>query len=249
MAGTSLKPRRSVADGVTSEVDPITIFVQFVFPQFIIEAEQVVQEIMQMYQDEGEEMSIEDGFELYKELSEIRRIYKSVFPKGAWPVHLEDLFIVFPKRWLQSVDAKVVGWVEAAIKQDANMHHWPEGQELGDERHTSSVVDIFRSFNQSVDSIKKLEWGNDFQYAKFMTVMAKILGKGINRYCSELEYVFTYEMGKKTPEEEAAALQTRQQKWMSLAKEAWANKEKIEPYQFAPEVYAPICIQYLQRCY
>jgi len=245
MASTHPKLCTSVADNVTSVVDPITIFVEVVFPQFAIEAEQIVKEIMQMYQDEGEEMSVEDGFELYKELSEIRRIYKSVFPMGTWPVNLEDLFIVFPKRWLQSVDSKVVGWVEAAIKQDTNMHQWPEGQNLGNERHTSSAVDIFRSFNQSIDSIKKLEWGNDFQYARFMTIMAKILGKGINRYCLELEYVFTYEMGKKSPEEEAAALQTRQQRWVSLAKEAWANKEKIEPYQFAPEVCTPRRLQSL----
>lgn len=220
---------------VLGAVDPMPIFVEAVFPQFAIEAKQVVEHIIQTYRDEGTEMSIEDGFELYKELSEIRRIYLDVNPKGQFPVDLEDLFVEFPKRWLQTVDSKVLGWVEAATRQDTHMLQWPEGEEIGEKRHTSSVVDIFRSFNQSIDAIKKLEWQNEYQYAKFMTILSKILGKGIMRYCEELECLFTHEMTRKTPEEEAAATQTRQQKWMAMAKEAWSNKEKVEPYQFALE--------------
>lgn len=38
-----------------------------------------------------------------------------------------------------------------------------------------------------------------------------------------------------TPEQEAASRQTRQEKWVQMAKDTWANKEKVEPFQFLPE--------------
>ena len=160
------------------------------FPRFAAEAEKLVEEIFRCHREQGQEMEIEDGFELYKELSELCRIYLDVNPKGNFGVNLEDVFLEFPLRWLQVMDAKAIGWVEAAVKQDPLIYQIPEGVEIGDERHTSSVTDIFRSFNQSIDTLKKLEWKNELQYAKFMTAMAKILGKGIARYCDELECLF-----------------------------------------------------------
>lgn len=210
-------------------------FVDAVFPKLALQARDVVEELFQTLKDQDREMEIEDGLELYKELSEVRRIHLEAYPKAQFPVRLEDVFIQFPLRWLTTVDAKVMGWIEGAVKEDKLMFNWPEGQDCTEERHTSSVVDIFRSFNQSIDFLKKLEWQNELQYAKFMTSLSKLLGKGIMRYCEELEYWFTHEMSRKTPEQEAAQARTKQQKWMALAKEAWSNSQKVEPFQFAPE--------------
>lgn len=105
-----------------------------------------------------------------------------------------------------------------------------------DERHSVSVIDIFRFFNQTIDQIVQLNWDDDLQYAKFMTALARVIGTGITRYCEVVELKFTKEMDRLTPEQEAAANQTRQEKWVRLAKDAWNNKEKIEPFQFFPEV-------------
>ena len=69
-----------------------------------------------------------------------------------------------------------------------------------------------------------------------MTALAKVVGAGITRYCEIVEQKFTKEMDRLTPEQEAVANQSRQEKWMQLAKDAWSNKEKIEPFQFFPEV-------------
>ena len=43
-----------------------------------------------------------------------------------------------------------------------------------------------------------------------------------------------------TPEQEAAANQTRQEKWLSTVKDFYSQKEKIEPFQFYPEVSQPV---------
>jgi len=227
---------------LTRSVDPMMIFVEIVFPEFAAVARDVVLEIMQAYQEKNQEVEIEDGFDLYRELSEIRRIYGDAFPKNKFPIRLEDFLADFVWRWIKNTDAKVIGWVDEAIKHDDFVIRIREEQgrePMDDERHTMSVVDIFRSLNQTVDYIKKLEWKDEVQYGKFVTALAKTLGSGVARYCEVLEKLFTFEMDKQTPEQEAAARQTRQQRWMAMARDAWSNKDKIEPFQFAPEVYLP----------
>ena len=129
-------------------------------------------------------------------------------------------------------------WVEEAVKQDAFKirSSGPGHIPTEDERHSVSVIDIFSSFNQTINRIAQLNWDNDLQYAKFMTALAKIVSSGIARYCELVESRFSREMDRLTPEQEASANQSRQEKWMQIAKDAWSNKDKIEPFQFFPEV-------------
>lgn len=129
-------------------------------------------------------------------------------------------------------------WVEQAVRRDDFTVRVEEGNEVAeeDQRHSVSAIDIFRSFNQVIEQMVQLEWDDDFQYAKFMTALSKSIGKGVARYCELLEQMFIKEMDRLTPEQEAALNQTRQEKLMQMAKEAWNNKDKVEPFQFLPEV-------------
>jgi hypothetical protein len=139
-------------------------------------------------------------------------------------------------------NASLVGWVENAVKQDQFQVVSDNPIAMDDERHSISVVDIFRSFNQSIEQIVNLNWDDDLQYARFMTTMSKTIGIGLARYCELIEQGFSKEMDRLTPEQEAAAQQTRQDKWMQLVKDGWSNKDKIEPFQFLPEVsYSTSC--------
>ena len=134
-------------------------------------------------------------------------------------------------------ESSILDWVDQAIKQD-NFRVRTENNEIPteDQRHSLSVIDIFSSFNQTIDRIVQLNWDDDLQYAKFMTALAKVVGAGVARYCEVLEQRFSKEMDRLTPEQEAARNQSTQEKWLSLAKDAWNNKEKIEPFNFFPEV-------------
>lgn len=134
-------------------------------------------------------------------------------------------------------------WVEQAVRRDDFTVRVEEGNEVAeeDQRHSVSAIDIFRSFNQVVEQMIQLEWNDDFQYAKFMTALSKSIGKGVARYCELLEQMFIKEMDRLTPEQEAALNQTRQEKLMQMAKEAWNNKDKVEPFQFLPEVKLIVC--------
>ncbi|KZF22099.1 hypothetical protein L228DRAFT_230431 [Xylona heveae TC161] len=218
-------------------VNLFNIFIETTLPSYGEDARDMITRILDIVRSTGEEVSVEDGFELYKEMVEIRRIHRDAIPDVRFPFHIEGLLEEFVWRWIQATDEKIVGWVEQAVKQDLFQVRTsrPDQVPSDDERHSVSVIDIFGSFNQAVDQIVQLEWDDDFQYAKFMTALSRSIGVGITRYCDVIEQKFSKEMDILTPEQEAAASLSRQERWMQMAKDAWNNKEKIEPFQFVPQ--------------
>ena len=158
--------------------------------------------------------------------------------RTAFAFHIEELLAEFVWRWIRMTESTMLQWVDQAIKQDQFKVRTERGNQIPteDQRHSVSIIDIFSSFNQTIDRIVQLNWDDDLQYAKFMTALAKIVGMGVARYCELVEQKFTKEMDRLTPEQEAAANQSRQEKWVQLARDAWNNKDKIEPFQFFSEV-------------
>lgn len=219
-------------------VNPLTILVETMFPSFENDAHDLIQRILNVAQANNTEVDLQDGFDLYRELVEIRRIHHAALPDRPFAFHIEDVLADFVWRWIRVADEKMVGLVDQAIKQDqfqVRSEH-PEQPATDDERHSVSVIDIFRLLNQTADQIFQLEWDDDVQYAKFMTALSKSFGNGLARYCEVIEQRFSKEMDRLSPAQEAAAAQTKQEKYWQLAKDAWNNKEKIEPFQFYPEV-------------
>ena len=153
---------------------------------------------------------------------------------------IEDLLADFVWRWIYMTEGSILDWVDQAVKQDNFSVRSEKGQIANeDQRHSVSAIDIFSSFNQTIDRIVQLNWDNDLQYAKFMTALAKVVGMGVARYCTVVEQKFSREMDRLSPEQEAAKSQSTQEKWLAMAKDAWSQKEKIEPFQFYPEVCLP----------
>jgi SOS response regulatory protein OraA/RecX len=154
-----------------------------------------------------------------------------------FPFHVEDVLEGFVWKWIHLTEKKVVEWVEQALRQDHfEVHNGDTAVASEDARHSVSVIDIFRSFNQVVEQMMELNWADEFQYAKFMTALSKSTGRGVARYCEAVEQMFAKEMDRLSPDQEAALNQTTQEKLMQFAKDAWASKEKIEPFQFFPRV-------------
>lgn len=134
-------------------------------------------------------------------------------------------------------------WVNQAIRKDAFAIGAEDAANLplDENRHSVSVIDIFRSFNEVVENLVQMEWDDDLQYAKFMTALSNSIGKGVAKYCESLEQMFARELDRLTPEQEAALNQTTQEKLMQFAKDTWTNKDKIEPFQFSSEVSLMLC--------
>ncbi|KAH0170908.1 hypothetical protein KCU67_g2427, partial [Aureobasidium melanogenum] len=218
-------------------VNPLTALVEEILPSFAADARDLVSRIIEVVRGRGEDVPVQDGFDLYKELVSIRKVHSQALPSVPFAFHIEGLLADFVWRWIAMTDANMLGWVEGAVNQDdfkVRTSH-PDNIPTDEERHSVSAVDMFRSFSQTIDQIIKLEWDDDLQYAKFMTAISKSIGLGIARYCELVEQKFVKEMDRMTPEQEAASRQTRQEKWVQMAKDTWANKEKVEPFQFLPE--------------
>lgn len=221
--------------------NPVSILVEVMLPEYAIDARDVVAHILELARYRGEQVPIEDGFDLYKELVDIRRIHTESVPGVDFAFEIEDLLADFVWRWIRLTEQSMPGWVENAVKQDEFTVRSETGAiPTEEQRHSVSILDIFSSFNQSIEKIVGLNWDNDLHYAKFMTAIAKIMGSSLARYCEIVEQKFTREMDRLTPEQEAAANRTRQEKWMQAAKDAWSNKEKVEPFQFFTESFVKL---------
>jgi hypothetical protein len=217
-------------------VSPMMCLVEEIFPSYAADARDLVARILEVSHSKGETVPVQDGFDLYKELVEIRRIHSDALPNRKFAFKIEELLQDFVWRWIEMTDANLIGWVENAFKADQFQIQSHNQVPTDEERHSVSVVDMFRSFNQSIEQIVNLNWDDDFQYAKFMTAVSKAIGIALARYCELVEQKFGREMDRMTPEQEAAARQTRQEKWISMAKDLYTQREKVEPFQFYPEV-------------
>ena len=71
---------RHSADSDAS-VSPLVILLEEVLPSYGEDTRHIVQRILQVAHDRNEEVAIQDGFELYRELSEIRRIHTDALPR------------------------------------------------------------------------------------------------------------------------------------------------------------------------
>ncbi|OAR01479.1 hypothetical protein LLEC1_02286 [Akanthomyces lecanii] len=223
-------------------VDPFAILVEEVFPNFESDAGAILETIIGQAQVSGEDIDIEDGFELYKELVAIRRIHHKYLPNKLFTFNIENLLVDFVWRWIRSAEAKMTDYVDEAIKQDQFQVRTEHADHLArdSERHSVSVIDLFMLFNQTVDQVFKLEWDNDEHHARFMTALARSFSAGLGRYCEVLEQRFSKEMDRPSAEEIAMQTKSTQEKWMQYAKDAWNNKEKAEPFQFFAESFVKL---------
>lgn len=217
--------------------NPLAILVEEILPSFAEDARAIVSRVMEMAKSRNEDVPIQDGFDLYKELVQIRQVHAQALPGREFGFHIEGLLQDFVWRWIVATDTKMLDWIEGAILQDDfQVRPAHEGDiATDDERHSQSPIDVFRIFNQSIEQIVKLEWDDDLQYAKFMTATGKSIGAGVSRYCELMERKFIAEMDRQTPEQEEAAQRTQKDKWVAMARDAWSQKEKVEPFQFLPE--------------
>ncbi len=221
-------------------VNPLTVLVETMFPNFENDAHDLVMRIVQLARDRGEDLDVQDGFALYKELVEIRNIHRSSLPHAPFTFDVEELLDDFVWRWIKNAETRADEFVDAAIKQDQFQvrSQGPDHITLDSERHSHSIIDMFQLFHQTAEQIFQLEWDNDVHHARFMTGLSKIFSNNIAKYCEVVDQMFIREMDtpRASEKDAVAASQTAQGKFMQYAKDAWNAKEKIEPFQFYPEV-------------
>ena len=230
-------------------VSPFKVLVETMFPTFEEDAKEFITRVIETAKTHDAEIELEDGFDLYKELVEIRKIHTSSLPGKPFAFNIETLLDSFVWRWIKNAEERMKDFVDEAIKQDPFKvrSQNPEVEATDEERHSVSVLDIFTLFNQTVDQVYKFEWDDDVHHARFMTALAKGFAAGIGRYCEIVEQQFAKEMDRQSGIEAGVSSKTAQEKWLQYAKDAWNTKEKIEPFQFYAEVCWKPCCKYLDE--
>jgi hypothetical protein len=66
---------------VCSSVNPLMTLVEVVLPSYAEDSRDMVQRILQVADARGVPVDSQDGFDLYKEMAEIRRIHSDALPK------------------------------------------------------------------------------------------------------------------------------------------------------------------------
>ncbi|KAI0515286.1 hypothetical protein F5B22DRAFT_607888 [Xylaria bambusicola] len=231
--------KRYRSNPVIMGVNPLTVLAETIFPSFENDAHELVKRIVQVARDKGDELPLQDGFDLYKDLVEIRRIHRSSLPNQPFTFDVEELLVDFVWRWIQNAEERAEEFVEQALKHDQFQVRGQGSDQISRDadRHSHSVIDMFQMFHQTADQVFQLEWDNDVHHARFMTALSKIFANSIARYCEIVDQRFVKEMDTPRPNEQEAAggAQTTQSRFMQYAKDAWNNKEKMEPFQFYPE--------------
>ena len=230
--------KRYKNNAVIMGVNPLSILVEEIFPSFEQDAHAVIQAIIQSANDNGVEVDIQDGFDLYKELVAIRQIHQDSLPDPPFAFNIEELLVDFVWRWIQAAENRMTNFVDEAVKQDQFQvrSEFPNQIPVDSERHSVSVIDLFMLFRQTTDQVFKLDWDGREHNARFMTALARGFSAGIGRYCEIVDARFAREMDRSSAEEAAAQSRSTQEKWMQYAKDAWTNKETLQPFHFYPEV-------------
>ena len=217
---------------------PFKAVVETALPSFEEDCHEIIKRVLITSKESGVDINMQDGFDLYHELVQIRKMHVETIPGTPFAFHIEGLLDPFVWQLIKNVDDKMSDYVEEAIKQDQfKVRTRHEGDiPTDDERHSVSIIDIFTLFTQTVDQMQQLGWGDEVHMARFMTALAKSFAAGIGRYCEIVEQQFAREMDRQSAQEAAAASKTAQERFLQYAKDAWNTKEKIEPFQFYPQV-------------
>ncbi len=223
---------------------PFKALIETTLPSFEEDGHEIIKRVIKTALESGVEIQLQDGFDLYHELVEIRKMHQEALPGKPFAYHIEGLLEPFVWRWIKNVDDKMEGFVDGAIKQDLfKVRTRHEGDiPTDDERHSVSIIDIFTLFSQTIDQMLQLNWSDENHVARFMTALAKSFAAGIGRYCEIVEQQFAREMDRQSAQEAAAASKTAQERFLQYAKDAWNARDKIEPFQFYPTV-GPVLLQ------
>ncbi|KAG9095248.1 hypothetical protein FRC06_009982 [Ceratobasidium sp. 370] len=164
--------------------------------------------------------SIDAVFDLYRRVGVVLKLHAAFCPESGVAFDLAGYFEPYVLHWIRQTDSKTIQWVEAAIAEDKFI---PEGED----RNSSSIVDLFGSLNSPIDFILDLNWPDEYHNARFLTRLSATISQAIEKYCRSIEELFERDMFPRG----ATDLQPQKQSaWLEKAKQFTnVGEKKIEP--------------------
>lgn len=183
----------------------------------------------------AEEPSFEDVIVLYKKLVEIRDLYDQVnTARTPFGFDIEKTFYPFIIKWAETSSDLAISWVDPAVESDKFV---PIDADAG-ALNSTSVNDLFASFNSALALIRDLRWKNQIHVAQIQTILLKGISAATCRYSNRLFQLFMEELRAK--DDETNRVKTRQDKWIAIAKTAVNVKERFVPFNFLTQTFVKL---------
>ncbi|KAJ3179167.1 hypothetical protein HDU87_003125 [Geranomyces variabilis] len=117
-----------------------------------------------------------DAFELYDAVAALRAVYERVDYQLAERFKLTEWFAAPLREWVAVSERKFVEWMEAAVRVDDYTRSSPVAP------YSSSVLDMFTSFQQQIDFARKLRWPDADQEAQVLERLLQGISDTLARY-------------------------------------------------------------------
>lgn len=174
-----------------------------------------------MKENSASENDKNDIFTIYGQIVELNKACCESAPKKQ--VDVSAYFTAYLSEWLQRTDEKISDWVQNAISQDTFVSTDENN------KHSTSVVDSFTSMRHAFEFLKNLEWNNEYENARFMTMLSRTFCSAITCYCGALNVGFS----KICNLSDALSVDVHStEKWLAIAKLAIGKREKLEAFVF-----------------
>ncbi|KAI9347256.1 hypothetical protein BDR26DRAFT_951860 [Obelidium mucronatum] len=121
-----------------------------------------------------ESVSLDEVFKVYKETKRLASICYRIHPSLLEKLNLVELFRPYVEEFLRLSETNIKQWVQRSIDLDDFA--------LQSTGHSSSVIDIFTSFQQQIDFIIDLSWPSEIDTRIFIGKMLENITAGIEEY-------------------------------------------------------------------
>lgn len=159
---------------------------------------------------------------LHNELMILSDLRIQVDPESSAVFDPESLLFPFFKTWATSASAMARDWVKPIIEQDS---YTPLDLENG-VMYSSSVKDLFSSFNASVSMVEKQGWKEHYYMAKLLTIIIEGISGALCDWASSVLTLFMEEL-KPIVIKPKLKVKGPEDPWLSYAKEATAQATAV----------------------
>ncbi|KAN0065532.1 hypothetical protein ACQY0O_001369 [Thecaphora frezii] len=210
---------------VLGSIDPVSLVLEKQVPLYLDDLDSMRGQIIEHATREQDPLAFEDIFALYKKVKALLKMHEAFCPEIEINFSLTDWFEPHIRHWLVNTERKTGEWVTNAIATDGFTPIESEGA-----AHSSSIDDLFGALQQPVDFIQSLKWPDQYQNARFLTSLAKIISRSIEQYCSRVEELFMEEMFPRSADSQEGL--QKQSAWMVKARQTISGEKKVEPFHF-----------------
>lgn len=137
---------------------------------FLEDAKPMISHIFKLQETDNQNLAFQDLMSLYIKMVEIRYLYQQLINNTPFPFDIESKFEPYVFQHVQSSADVLVQWVKLNFDKD----NFEPLDAANGTLTSSSVLDVFSSFNGAVKFVTDIRWNNDIQLARFYTRIIKV---------------------------------------------------------------------------